>query len=100
MTKNKTTTKSPATVRPLRVFSDGSGAPALVTFQGYTFSCDFLGERKMNLVGGPRTMSMIEHKIAVDVCRKGYDEYLETAVDAAWRALNAAMYADVVGVAS
>lgn len=54
----------------------------------------------MNLVGGPRTMSMIEHKIAVDVCRKGYDEYLETAVDAAWRALNAAMYADTLAPAA
>lgn len=100
MKKTKTATKSPATVQGQKIFSDGSGAPALVSYNGYKFACHFAGAPRLTLIGGPKPMSVIEHKIAVDVCRKGYEEYIAQNTTEEWRALNRVMYADVIAHAA
>jgi hypothetical protein len=76
----------------VQVFSDASGAPAVVSYGRYTFAFDTLGAVKCNLVK-PVSGSRIEHKIALNVCTKAYMAARDSVVDAAWLARNAAMYA-------
>lgn len=85
--------KSPADVTRFQIFPDGSGAEALISYKGYVFACNYLGEPSMTLikpVSGTRT----ENKIAADVCRKAYSELIAMNCDADWLAKNASMYAD------
>lgn len=91
MKTSKATTRSPATVESFQVFSDGSGAPAVVSYNGYAFAFDFLGEIKCNLVR-PVSGTRIQARIAKETCERAYRQRLEEVADSAWLALNAEMY--------
>jgi hypothetical protein len=70
------------------VFADGSGAPAMVYFNGHKIACDYLGEIKLNVVS--------KHAPAqweLRAVRKFYAAELSTRASAAWFDLNAGMYA-------
>lgn len=83
------------TARPslvsLEIYADASGAPALIQIGGFRFSCDLLGEIKLNLVGGPSGRT--ENRIAADRARAFYRATLDEKTTAEWRAANAALYA-------
>lgn len=88
-----TNIKSPADVSRFQVFADGSGAEALISYRGYVFACNHLGRPSMTLIK-PVSGTRVENRIAVDVCRKAYAELIALNCDAAWLALNTAMYPD------
>jgi len=74
----------------IEVYSDGSGAPMTVTVGGYLFACDCLGEIRIQCV---TSSSRKPSRKAVNMARWLYAKTLNAHVDAAWLALNAAMYA-------
>lgn len=80
-----------ATVAIERVYEDGSGAPALVTVQGWTFACDFVGEVRSNLL--TKSSSRRPAKWMGDYVRAQYLKALRAAAPASWFDLNATMYA-------
>ena len=75
----------------MTLYTDGSGAPSLVTVQGWTYACDFLGGVKCNLV--TRSSSRKPPKWAAEWVRKIYLEELESKASPEWFALNHALYA-------
>jgi hypothetical protein len=75
-----------------RIFDDASGAPAVLSYDGYTFACDMLGEFKMNCVA-PRSGSRLASKIAALICRASYHSLLATAVTEEWLERNRSLYA-------
>lgn len=95
-----TMTKTPTTkdnvlnprviVKSFEVMQDGSGAPCVLQFNGFTLQFDQLGEMKCNLISG--TGSRTASKVARDVCIHAYLTLLEKHVDVEWRVLNADMY--------
>jgi hypothetical protein len=75
-----------------RVFEDASGAPAVLTYKGYMYACDFLGEAKFNLIGYPKMGSRTESKIAARECRFAYVQMLLAATTQEWRERSKALY--------
>jgi hypothetical protein len=73
------------------IYPDGSGAPALVTVQGWTYSLDYLGDVKCSLV--TRTSSRKPPKWAADWARKVYLEELRQKASPEWFEKNREMYA-------
>lgn len=78
-----------AIVDTIEVFSDGSGAPAVVTVGNFRYACDFLGQSKLTLLGSkvPR-----DHRRYADLAREAYLDALFCATDEEWLQANRAMY--------
>jgi hypothetical protein len=79
------------TVESFRVFEDASGAPAVITVDGFSFSFDCLGGRtdghlitKSNRSPSKRAVSLAAWKYA-ELCKD---------LSAEWQAANLAMYSD------
>lgn len=79
---------------PLRVFSDASGAPAVIAHDGYAFAFDMLGRVTVSCIR-PLFGTRISCERAKDLCEREYAKLIAERVDAEWLARNAAMYADV-----
>lgn len=77
------------TIKLETVYSDGSGAPAVVVVDGFMFSADYLGDVKLTAHSGSRKPT----KRAVAVARCAYERELRARADARWFAANAVMYA-------
>lgn len=78
-----------AKVTSIEIYTDASGAPALVACAGFVFACDCLGTIRVNLVsGGARKPS----KRVLGMVRWAYGKALDDATDDGWRAQNRAMY--------
>jgi hypothetical protein len=76
-----------------RVFEDYSGAPAVVTVDGFSFSFDRIGVTCCNLLtAGGRSPS----KRVVALAEWRYAEYLKT-LPAGWLGANAALYSETPG---
>ena len=89
--------KLPASVNFLDPWSpaypDGSGCPALVEVDGYTFACDFLGKVTLNLVA-PLSGSRWASKKASEKAKKDYTLALEMVTDENWRQLSHKLYSE------
>lgn len=90
MTNKKTAT----TVHSFRVLSDASGAPAVISRNGFKWAFDLVGRDNITRTGlavgglsGPR-------QAALAICTARYRAELAGRVDAAWLATNATMYAE------
>lgn len=81
-------------VRSLEVMGDASGAPAVITCDGFAFAFDMLGEVTLRLIGSTSRGTRIQSKIARDLCTHAYVTLLEKQVDATWREANIRMYDD------
>lgn len=79
-----------ADVSQLKVFSDASGAEAIVKVGRYKFAANYLGEISLNLIskGG----SAWESKIAANKARKAYNDALCGKVSILWLAKNIELY--------
>lgn len=70
------------------IYSDGSGAPAIVSYEGYRFAMDYLGEiRLTNLASGRPS------KRVTAAARLAYSNELRKRAGSDWFAVNSAMYA-------
>jgi hypothetical protein len=72
------------------IYSDASGAPALVTVDGVRFAVDWLGEIRMNGTGTGRKPNKRQAAIA----ERAYRAALIARVDASWIEENRRMYAE------
>lgn len=70
-----------------KVYSDGSGAPAVVTVGGATFACDFLGDVRCRLVSHRKPP-----RWAPVAARRAYLDELGKRASADWFEKNRAMY--------
>lgn len=91
--KRQPPTISPVTFISSRSIEDASGCPALVTIDGYKFSCDVLGEIKICYLA-PTHGSHVASRRACEIARREYEKALSSKVDAAWRERNRVLYAD------
>jgi hypothetical protein len=81
-------------VTALAVYSDGSGAPAVVHARGFTYACDFLGSVRVTCIATPS--GRLAHGLAASAAREAREEYCERLfreTDQAWLDANRAMYA-------
>jgi hypothetical protein len=74
------------------IYEDGSGAPAMVTVEGWTFALDYLGEVKCRLV--TVSASRKPPKWAASWAQNTYRIALQDKVSAEWFEKNHAMYAE------
>ena len=79
-------------VTNIRIFDDASGASALVSVDGMLFSCDYLGEPKINLVQD-RSYSTRASKKAFGFARAAYMGEVVAKLTPEWLARNAEWYA-------
>lgn len=78
-----------------QVYSDASGAPAVLAHRGFVFALDMLGEVKLRLIGGDgMTGTRVRSKIARDLCLHAYLTLLDARVDDDWRERNVRLYDD------
>lgn len=85
--------KTLATIETFNVMTDASGAPAVISYGGYAFAFDVLGEIKCNLIR-PMYGSRLESKIALDICTAAYRACLKLkTIREGWLDANRAMYA-------
>ena len=70
---------------------DGSGATALVSCQGWSYSCDILGDVKCRLL--TETSSRIPPRWMAEHVRATYRAELSKLATPEWLELNRAMYA-------
>jgi hypothetical protein len=80
-----------ATITRMEVMSDGSGAPALVSFGPYRFALDYLAEVKCNLLA-PVSGSRRASRVAAQYARTAYEQALDERTDDGWLEANRAMY--------
>ncbi len=73
--------------------SDGSGAPALTTVQGWKWACDFLGEVKCRLL--TETSSRKPPRWMAEHVRSAYLAALKEQVSAEWFETSKKMYETV-----
>ena len=73
------------------IYADGSGAPAVVKVRGWTYSLDFLGEVRCQLLS--QTSSTKPPQWAALHARQEYLTELEIKATPEWFELNRAMYA-------
>ncbi len=83
------TTTRHAVVTLETVYSDGSGAPAVVCADGQFFAVDFVGEMRVTSHATGRRIP----KRTIALAKSAYMKALRSRVGAEWFALNAAMYA-------
>lgn len=81
-----------ANLETYTLHDDASGMPCVLSYRGYVFACDFLGEVKINLIH-PASGSRRDSKIAADVVRRAYAAMVAQDTDADWIERNRAMYA-------
>ena len=74
----------------IAAFTDGSGAPAMVSVRGWTFQLDYLGEVTCSLA--TVSSSRKPPKWAAEWARKAYLAELTAAVTPEWFVANRAMY--------
>lgn len=74
------------------IYEDGSGAPALVTVEGWTFSLDYLGEVKCRLI--TQSSSRKPPSWAADWAKKTYLKELQAKAPADFFAKSQALYAE------
>lgn len=84
---------NPKVTGTITVYPDASGAPALLTYNGFTFAYDMLGKvtrnRTSHVHGKERRQA---RAIAISTLDKAYDELLKKHADADWLARNKKMY--------
>jgi hypothetical protein len=85
-----------ATVKHFLAFPDGSGAEALIECDGFTWAFNFLGSVTSHGVNMPQHgfIARPRFKAAHRIAQAEYERQV-AALGADWRALNAAMYAEV-----
>ena len=82
-----------ATIKSFESYVDGSGAPASVQVELFTFAFDTLGETKRSLVSGPSGFVARGYRAAcIAVATKAYESKV-AALGAEWKKLNGEMYA-------
>ena len=76
------------------VYSDGSGAPALVEHMGFTWSFDTLGDVRHSLVRGPGGAGpkSVARNRSVRESQAAYEKALARAVPPGWLEMNREMY--------
>jgi hypothetical protein len=77
---------------PIRVFTDASGAPAVMRCNGFSWAFDCLGKITCNLIGG--SGSLVGFQVALDKASRAYAMVLADAVNADWIQRNATLYAE------
>lgn len=75
----------------LEIFPDSSGAPCLVSYKGYRYAFDFLGELKCRLVSA-YDGNRVANKIAREVCERTYLAALHAATTDEWFVANRELY--------
>lgn len=72
-----------------KIYTDGSGAPAVVLCQGFHFAADFLGEVRLNSL----TKNRRAPQRVIDSAKRAYLNELRLRVDSmSWFDLNRTMY--------
>lgn len=80
-----------ATIRHIQIYSDASGAPAVVDSDGYVYTMDTIkGEITCTCIR-PVSGSRVASKIAAEQARRAY--VAARQVDAEWLGRNVEMYA-------
>ena len=79
-------------VKSLKVYSDASGAPAVVESGGYVFACDTLGRVSLTCIR-PRSGSRIASKIAARKAEAAYVAARDAEISVEWLAQNLSLYA-------
>jgi hypothetical protein len=75
----------------IELYTDGSGAPAVVDVSGWKFALDYIAEVRCRLI--TQSSSREPPKWAAEHARKLYSEELSRIADPSWFELNKAMYA-------
>lgn len=73
------------------VYSDGSGAPATASVDGFMFSLDYLGAPKLRALSSPSGSLRRGRKVAVSRVTAAYAQFVKDLPDA-WVKLNHEMY--------
>lgn len=76
----------------IEIYTDASGAPAVLRYNGYAFAFDCLGEITCNNIA-PCYGSRRACKVAHQICEREYRALLDANTTAEWRAANIALYA-------
>jgi len=91
----------PDGVRVFRTFEDGSGVDCLIDIrdfasgQTFTYAAHLVGVPRLHLVA-PLSGSRAASKRAAAEARRRFQKAIDTQTSPEWRALNAAMYADII----
>lgn len=88
--------KASIKISGFQVYSDGSGAPALVQIADYGFACDWINGAVSMTCVKPAHGSRRESEVAARRARDAYVANVQANTTEDWRALNLAMYADLV----
>lgn len=91
-------TSNPGVTGTFEVYPDASGAPAVLSYNGFKFSFDMLGQVKSNRLGHVSGKERATaRKAAISVLEKAYQELLKKHTDSEWMDNNKKMYKGSIG---
>ena len=91
--RKNTAARVPFSVKVIRPFVDGSGIDCLIDVLGFRFSANVLGDERVQILAGQSGSVAASRRAYKQACAD-FTAALAVTVDAAWRDLNRAMYAE------